>query len=611
MKKLFIVLLTLVLHLFFSAHKISAAGYWQLLTPSPDYMFFNGAAFDGQRYLYIIGGFNTDFSTSNRFQRYDTLVNTWEIMPPAPESMVSTKMLYINNALFVLPGTTGDNRSNSREFLEYDLATNSWSHLPNIPGSYASSGWAAYDGQNTIYAGTFSGGYFSGTQYEHIYKFDIPSSTWTEIPQPPLAAVYSLFLSDTVGRLYKIGGVPTIGPFQVYKNVQRYDPLTNSWQQLNLAPEGIFEGAGTSDNNGHFYINAGYRDDGNTQGSSFFKYTVDTDSWERLSDTPAPMANNIAVWDGSSVLVTGGLTTNSVLANTLYRYNPDAEPPPNTAPKVDSIPNVTINEGETFMYAGSFNDTDSISWRWTATVDYDDESGLQPLALSGTNFLLSHTYKDNGIYTVRVSVTDNQGVTGTRTGTITVNNMKPSVGIITAPINPVQVNTPIFASASFTDPGVVDTHIANWDWGDRITNDGTITESNGAGSVSDSHTYTAAGLYTITLIVTDKDGESKTSDPFQYVVVYEPSGGYVTGAGTITSSLGSYTQDPSLSGKAIFGFVSRYQNGATIPTGSTQFRFTVANFEFKSTSYDWLVIGGAKAQYKGSGKINGSGDRKS
>ena len=29
---------------------------------------------------------------------------------------------------------------------------------------------------------------------------------------------------------------------------------------------------------------------------------------------------------------------------------------------------------------------------------------------------------------------------------------------------------------------------------------------------------------------------------------------------------------------------------------------------FKSTAYDWLVIAGTKAQYKGSGTINGSGD---
>lgn len=59
---------------------------------------------------------------------------------------------------------------------------------------------------------------------------------------------------------------------------------------------------------------------------------------------------------------------------------------------------------------------------------------------------------------------------------------------------------------------------------------------------------------------------------------------------------------------ATFGFVSRYKKGATVPSGNTEFQFQTASFNFHSTSYDWLVIAGAKAQYKGSGTINGVGD---
>lgn len=277
----------------------------------------------------------------------------------------------------------------------------------------------------------------------------------------------------------------------------------------------------------------------------------------------------------------------------------------NQPPQINPIADPTINEGGTYSTNGSFNDPSSTSW--TATVDYGDGSGVQPLTLSGTTFSLSHLYKDNGMYTVIVRVTNNQGAIGTGTATVTVNNANPSTGAITAPVDPVIINTAITASSNFTDPGVLDTHIAVWDWRDGTTSNGTVTESNGSGSVSDIHTYTAAGVYIITLTVTDKDGGVESST-FQYVVVYDPSAGYVTGAGTITSPIGAYTPDPTLSGKAIFGFVSRYQNGANLPTGSTQFRFVVADFTFKSTSYDWLVVGGARAQYKGSGTINGTGD---
>src|SRR5262249_13722958 len=115
------------------------------------------------------------------------------------------------------------------------------------------------------------------------------------------------------------------------------------------------------------------------------------------------------------------------------------------------------------------------------------------------------------------------------------------------------------------------------------------------------------GVYTVTLTVTDNHGASGDS-VFQYVVIYDPSAGFVTGGGWITSPAGAYVANPALTGKATFGFEAKYQHGANIPTGNTQFHFDVATLDFHSTSYDWLVVGGAKAQFKGSGQINNTGN---
>jgi hypothetical protein len=79
------------------------------------------------------------------------------------------------------------------------------------------------------------------------------------------------------------------------------------------------------------------------------------------------------------------------------------------------------------------------------------------------------------------------------------------------------------------------------------------------------------------------------------------NGGFVTGGGWINSPSGAYVASPTLTGRDNFDFVSKYQKGATVPTGQTQFQFQVANLNFQSTSYQWLVISGCKAQYKGSG----------
>jgi hypothetical protein len=64
----------------------------------------------------------------------------------------------------------------------------------------------------------------------------------------------------------------------------------------------------------------------------------------------------------------------------------------------------------------------------------------------------------------------------------------------------------------------------------------------------------------------------------------------------------------ALSGRANFGFNSQYKKGATVPTGETEFNFSAGNMNFHSTAYTWLVVSGYKAQYKGTGTINGSGN---
>ena len=95
---------------------------------------------------------------------------------------------------------------------------------------------------------------------------------------------------------------------------------------------------------------------------------------------------------------------------------------------------------------------------------------------------------------------------------------------------------------------------------------------------------------------------------FLYVVVYDPEGGFVTGGGWIESPEGAYAPNPELTGKATFGFVSKYHRGADVPSGQTEFQFHAAGLNFESRDYQWLVVAGPKAQFKGTGSINGEGD---
>ncbi len=91
-------------------------------------------------------------------------------------------------------------------------------------------------------------------------------------------------------------------------------------------------------------------------------------------------------------------------------------------------------------------------------------------------------------------------------------------------------------------------------------------------------------------------------------MIYDPSAGFASGGGWIDSPPGAYIPDPTLQGRANLGFVSKYTQGASAPTGKTEFRFHAAELDFRSDSYDWLVVAGARAQFKGVGTINRSGD---
>lgn len=181
------------------------------------------------------------------------------------------------------------------------------------------------------------------------------------------------------------------------------------------------------------------------------------------------------------------------------------------------------------------------------------------------------------------------------------------IDTLAAPVEPLSVSATVSLNANFTDSDSVQIHTAAIDWGDGTVSNGTVDEANGSGTVSDSHTYTTPGVYTLKLTVSNITGVSAEA-VYQYVVVYDPEGGFVTGGGWIDSPAGAYTSDPTLTGKANFGFVSKYKKGANIPTGNTQFRFKAADLDFQSDSYEWLVVAGHKAKFKGSGTINGAGN---
>jgi hypothetical protein len=202
-------------------------------------------------------------------------------------------------------------------------------------------------------------------------------------------------------------------------------------------------------------------------------------------------------------------------------------------------------------------------------------------------------------------------ITASKDVSINVINVPPIVTITGPTVGSVYpINTPVTFTGTYTDPGTAETFTAQWTF-DSIT---TPVQTVSGGSVSTPYTFTAPGVYKVKLAVTDSNGGIGTTTTINgqedFVVIYEPNAGFVTGGGWINSPAGAYVPNPSLTGRVNFGFVSKYQKGATAPTGETEFDFQMGNLNFHSASYNYLVISEARAQYMGTCTINGAGNYK-
>ncbi|HET9838439.1 MAG TPA: PKD domain-containing protein [Candidatus Angelobacter sp.] len=165
----------------------------------------------------------------------------------------------------------------------------------------------------------------------------------------------------------------------------------------------------------------------------------------------------------------------------------------------------------------------------STTINFGDGSAAVSAASA------SHIYNTAGTYTVTATVTDNLGASSTKAATIVVSAPnKPPVAAISA--TPTSAYGPASVSVSAAGSSDPDGTIAS-----TVINFGDGTTMN---AVSGTHTYSAAGVYSITATVTDNSGASSSASTS--VTVKAPE--------VIVSSPGSGTSVTSLVHVVAIGF---------------------------------------------------------
>ena len=172
----------------------------------------------------------------------------------------------------------------------------------------------------------------------------------------------------------------------------------------------------------------------------------------------------------------------------------DTTPPvQNVTPTAEAGPDRTTDEGVPVTLSGSLTDSDADTH--TILWDFGDGSSA-----SGT-LTPTHTYADNGVYTVTLTVRDNAGEESTDTTTINVRNVAPVVDA--GPIAFVDEGDTFTSSGFFVDLGN-DTWTATVDYGDDCDLDTLALSPNKTFALS--HVYADNGMYTVTVTTRDNDG---------------------------------------------------------------------------------------------------------
>jgi PKD repeat protein len=151
----------------------------------------------------------------------------------------------------------------------------------------------------------------------------------------------------------------------------------------------------------------------------------------------------------------------------------------------------------------------------------------------------SHTYTAGGSYTVRLTVTDNDGATGTTTQTVNVSapNQPPTASF---------THSCDGLACTFTDGSTDNGSITAWSWN--------FGDGNSSNQQNPTHTYAAGGSYTVQLTVTDNQGVTGTVSHAVDVTApgpppnQPPSAGFSHSCDVLACSFTDTSTDPNGSG---------------------------------------------------------------
>ena len=189
---------------------------------------------DGTLEFFVLAGYPI---WDGYFGIYDPDTNSWSKSADRPfhsgggyrATYLGTALVY-NNKAYTYGGRYGGPFPNS--FFSYDIMANTWTELPDGPVKM----WQ-HCGEvvgNTMY---LMGGNQDDIDYStRVIKYNFSTSTWDTTSCAPMPVGVNRPASVVFeGKIYVTGGTDSTG--SACKNIQVYDPVSNTWTQIFNLPE--------------------------------------------------------------------------------------------------------------------------------------------------------------------------------------------------------------------------------------------------------------------------------------------------------------------------------------------------------------------------------------
>jgi hypothetical protein len=189
----------------------------------------------------------------------------------------------------------------------------------------------------------------------------------------------------------------------------------------------------------------------------------------------------------------------------------------NVAPTATAAADQTATEGSSQSFTlGSFDDPGTDS-PWKVAVSWGDSATSSPADRTATGSLgsASHTYADNGAYTVSVTVTDKDGSKDTKTFKVAVANVGPTITSFSGTDYLAGANAFVGGggvastlTTRFTDPGA-----DSWTGAFTYQDGSPLTETKSPFVTGQqvNHTFASSGCKSASVKVTDDDGGYDTA----------------------------------------------------------------------------------------------------